>query len=166
MQPKKKLFILVSVLLLTVLACTSFGLGNGTDTNSPPADETPSEPTATAIVEGGYNPDTSSADEPVLITGTIPFTSPFFINLTAEPFVMLEDQAGFVARNLDFEFPLAGQTIGPVWQTGEQTMAFSLSLPSVPQGTLLDVDNNGSEDQGVMIFQVAFWSNTWGSPFL
>ena len=39
---------------------------------------------------------------------------------TAEPFVMLEDQAGFYARDLEFEFPLAGQTIGPVWEIDEQ----------------------------------------------
>ncbi|MCB2178796.1 PDZ domain-containing protein [bacterium] len=160
MQPKKKLLLLMVVLLLSILACTTFNQG----------DETPNttneETSPTAITEGGYDINTASADEPVLITGTIPFTSPFFINLTAEPFVLLEDQAGFVARDLDFEFPLPSQTIGPVWQVDEQTMEFSLSLPSVPQGTLLDVDNNGGEDQGVMIFQVAFWSNTWGGPFL
>ncbi len=31
---------------------------------------------------------------------------------------------------------------------------------------MTDVDNDGSEDRGVMVFAVAYWSNTWGGPFL
>ncbi len=161
---KTKRFFLIAVVMIATLACSTLGLGN-----SDPANETPSEPpppTRTPIVEGSYTPGTSSADEPVLVTGKIPFTWPFFNEFYSEPFVMLEDQAGFVSRDEEFVFPLEGQAIGPVWQIDDQTMAFSLSLPSVPQGTLLDVDNNGAEDKGVMIFQVAFWSNTWGGPFL
>jgi C-terminal processing protease CtpA/Prc len=105
-------------------------------------------------------------DEPVLIRGTIPFTSPFFINSIAEPFVLLEDEAGFVARDRDFEFPLSGQVIGPVDLVDDSTLSYTLPLPSVPAGTMLDVDNDGEEDRGVMIFAVAYWSNTWGDPFL
>lgn len=164
---KFKLILALLVLTLGALAC---GLGNlpfgeAADTpNEPPAEPsyTPPEP----ITEGGYDSSSADPNEPVVITGTIPFTSPFFINLTAEPFVLLEDQAGFYARDEDFEFPLSGQLIGPVWEVDEQTYGFSLTLPSVPQATLLDVDNDGEEDKGVMVFQVAFWSNTWGGPFL
>jgi hypothetical protein len=49
---------------------------------------------------------------------------------------------------------------------GRQSATFSLALPSIPQGTLIDVDNNGQSDTGVQIFAVAYWSNTWGGPFL
>ncbi len=172
MTNHKKLFILLAVLLTLSLACGSINfdlngltstLEGALETTIPP---TEAPPTPTPIVEGGYDPATASSDEPVLITGIIPFTSPFFINMTAEPFVLLEDQAGFVARDEEFAFPLAGQTIGPVWQTSETDMVFSLSLPSVPQGTLMDLDNDTEEETGVMVFQVAFWSNTWGGPFL
>ncbi len=167
MKLKKEILITLIVLLFAALACSTANIqagdGVNTEVNTPAEPEyIPPEP----VTEGAANPETASADEPVVITGTIPFTSPFFINMTAEPFVLLEDQAGFYARDLDFEFPLAGQTIGPVWEVDEQTYGFSLSLPSVPQGTFLDLDNNGSEDKGVMVFQVAFWSNTWGGPFL
>jgi C-terminal processing protease CtpA/Prc len=84
----------------------------------------------------------------------------------SEPFVLLEDQAGFVNRNREFEFSLEGQVIGPVEQISEQTLSYHLILPEAPQATLLDVDNDGEEDQGVMVFSVAYWSNTWGDPFL
>jgi len=113
------------------------------------------------VVPGEANP-----DEPVLIRGTIPFTSPFFINSIAEPFVLLEDEAGFVARDREFEFPLSGQILGPVDQIDDSTLSYTLPLPSVPTGTMLDVDNDNEEDRGVMIFAVAYWSNTWGDPFL
>ena len=168
MQPKTKITLALTVLLMITLACstldfTSNGDGNTAENNIPtPTVYDPPEP----ITDGGFDSATADPNEPVVITGTIPFTSPFFINLTAEPFVLLEDQAGFYARDEEFEFPLAGQLIGPVWEVDEQTYGFSLTLPSVPQATFLDVDNNGQEDKGVMVFQVAFWSNTWGGPFL
>ena len=158
--------LILIALALSVLACSSLNF------NQLPADPEANSPTEPEyippdpVTEGGFDPTTADQNEPVVITGTIPFTSPFFINSTAEPFVMLEDQAGFYARDKEFAFPLAGQTIGPVWEIDEQTFGFSLALPSVPQGTFLDLDNNGQEDQGVMVFQVAFWSNIWGGPFL
>ena len=82
------------------------------------------------------------------------------------PFVMLEDQAGFVNRDKDFKFPLKGQTIGPVEIQEDETLNYYLSLPTIPQGTMLDVDNDGNIDDGVQIFAIAYWSNTWGDPFL
>ena len=119
MKLKKEILIALLVLILAALAC-SFGNGPNNQTNA----NTPTEPEYTApepITEGASNPETISDDEPVVISGEIPFTSPFFINMTAEPFVLLEDQAGFYARDLDFEFPLVGQQIGPVWELDEQT---------------------------------------------
>jgi C-terminal processing protease CtpA/Prc len=79
---------------------------------------------------------------------------------------MLEDQAGFVDRDREFEFPLEGQMIGPVQIHDDQSLTYSLPLPAVPQGTLVDVDNNDQDDAGVQIFAVAYWSNTWGDTFL
>lgn len=108
----------------------------------------------------------TDSNEPVLVTGTIPFTSPFFLAGNSEPFILLEDEAGFVDRDREFVFPLEGQAIGPVWLVQDGLLEFSLPLPSVPQGTLIDVDQDNQTDQGVMIFVVAYWSNTWGDPFL
>ena len=128
------------------------------------AQETPRLPTKTVVVETEEGPD--AENEPVQISGTIPFTSPFFINTFSEPFVLLEDQAGFVNRNREFEFALSSQVIGPVERIDDQTLSYRLTLPEAPQATLLDLDNDTQDDTGVMVFAVAYWSNTWGDPFL
>src|SRR4030067_823899 len=39
-------------------------------------------------------------------------------------------------------------------------------LPSAPLGTRVGLDHDSAEDRGVMVFAVAYWSNTWGDPFL
>lgn len=79
---------------------------------------------------------------------------------------MLEDQAGFVQRDRNFNFALEGQIIGPVKVDEEKRLTYTLALPAVPQGTFVDVDNNGITNIGVQVFAVAYWSNTWGDPFL
>jgi C-terminal processing protease CtpA/Prc len=158
----RSLIALMTVLILAALAC------NASDFNFTGGETPDAQPTSTSPISGDFNLQSpiTGGNEPVVVTGTVPFTSPFFLAGASQPFVMLEDQAGFVARDIDFNFPLEGQAIGPVWQIDDGTMGFSLSLPGVPQGTLVDVDNNGSQDTGVMVFAVAYWSNTWGGPFL
>ena len=108
----------------------------------------------------------STADEPHVITGSIPFTSPFFLEGNAEPFVLLEDESGFIRRDREFTFPLEGQTIGPVELVEDGLLRYTLPLPARPLGTLVDVDNDGGTDSGLMVFAIAYWSNTWGDPFL
>ncbi|MBC8171712.1 MAG: PDZ domain-containing protein, partial [Anaerolineae bacterium] len=41
-----------------------------------------------------------------------------------------------------------------------------IALPIEPQGSLRDVDQDGGEDTGVIVFAIAYWDNTWGDPFL
>jgi C-terminal processing protease CtpA/Prc len=159
---KHKSFVLVlSVLLVLTLACSSFGNLFQQENTAQPVVSSPTPLLAAPSTVGD-----AGTDEPVLITGTIPFTSPFFMDGIAEPFVLLEDQSGFVARDVNHPFALNGQTIGPVELVSEGLLDFSLPLPAVPQGQLNDVDQNGSSDRGVMVFAVAYWSNTWGGPFL
>ena len=163
MPDRRYLIVAVVVLALAALACINFTLFAEETTESaevsPTAEPTPLPPAP--VQPGEANP-----DEPVFITGTITFTSPFFLEGNAEPFVLLEDEAGFVNRDLEFEFPLEGQAIGPVELVSDDTLVYSLSLPAVPQGTPVDVDNDGEEDRGVQVFVVAYWSNTWDGPFL
>lgn len=143
----------MSPMLVAAVACSTFTPAPLASTMTP----TRRVPVAAADLR---------ADEPVLISGEIPFTSPFFFASTAEPFVMLEDETGFIRRDREFVFPLEGQAIGPVEQEDDQTLQYTLPLPSAPLGMLVDVDQDGSEDQGVMVFAIAYWSNTWGGPFL
>ena len=85
----------------------------------------------------------------------------------AQPLIVLEDQAGFIDRNRGFVLPPASQALGVI--TGDffsPPFTWTLSLPTVPQGTLRDVDQDGKEDKGVMTYAVAYWSNSFGDPYL
>lgn len=165
MTYRRPLLRITGLLIMLVLACQAITTGpltsDGTATIKPTETTTPSPLPPIPVMPGEENP-----DEPVFITGDIPYTSPFFINTISEPFILLEDQAGFVARDHEFQFPLRGQSIGPVEVHDDDSLTYSLALPAIPQGTQLDVDNNGENDSGVQIFAVAYWSNTWGGPFL
>jgi len=85
----------------------------------------------------------------------------------AEPVIILEDQGGFIDRNRKFVIPVESQVIGQVTSDFYTSpFTYSLSLPESPNGTLHDVDHDGVEETGVMVFAVAYWTNTWGDPYL
>lgn len=104
---------------------------------------------------------------PVSITGEVPYTNPFFTTGVAQPMVILEDQAGFVDRDKNYLMPLASQTLGQLTSDFfESPFSYSIALPIEPQGAYRDVDNDDEDDAGVQIFAVAYWTNTFGDPFL
>jgi C-terminal processing protease CtpA/Prc len=104
---------------------------------------------------------------PVVITGEVTYTNPFFTSGVAAPVIILEDQAGFIDRNENFIFPPESQTLGQITSNFyESPFTYSLALPIEPQGTLRDVDNDTQNDTGVMVFAIAYWNNVWGDPFL
>jgi C-terminal processing protease CtpA/Prc len=178
----KRLFLLIAALALLAISCQALtSSANPTVVIStpvqvqvspipltqPPQPATPAPADNTSPTPNQASPNTaSSADEPFIIRGEITYTSPFFLNSAAEPFVMLEDEAGFVKRDKEFKFPLPSQVLGPVDLVGDGKLNYTLLLPEIPQGTYVDVDNNGQQDRGVQVFVVAYWSNTWGDPFL
>lgn len=180
-----KFFFAVIILVLVSLGCQALsGIGQqDTPTPNPETSAASPSPAATRTVPP-TEPATLSTPEqtdelatsepagvlidgqPVKISGTIEYTSPFFLNSISEPFVLLEDQAGFAARDREFIFTPASQTIGAVELVDSGTLRYSLALPIQPQGTWLDVDNDQEDDLGVQVFAIAYWSNTWGDPFL
>lgn len=163
MNRKRTITISVIMILVATVSCVVFSPERELTPIPPPAQPTA---TPTPLPPSPVQAGEGNLDEPVFIRGSIPYTSPFFVNSLSEPFVLLEDEAGFVMRDKEFEFPLAGQAIGPVEIHEDETLTYTLALPAIPQGTLVDVDNDGQEDMGVMVFAVAYWSNTWGGPFL
>lgn len=121
---------------------------------------TPSTPLAAAPIvneQGG----------PVVLQGDVTYTNPYFTIGIAEPLIVLEDQAGFIDRNPGFVLPRSSQTLGQITSDFlDSPFSYSLALPIEPQGTLRDVDNDGTGDKGVMVFAVAYWANKFGDPFL
>jgi len=104
---------------------------------------------------------------PKIVTGTVAYTNAFFTMGVAEPIVILEDQSGFVTRNRKFLIPVESQVIGQITSDFYTSpFTYSLALPEEPNGTQHDVDHDGHDETGVMVFAVAYWTNTWGDPFL
>lgn len=165
MNFRQRILITTAVFVLISLACRAVNWQIAPSTATPEL-QTTAFATPTALPSIPVEAGEANPDEPVFIIGDIPYTSPFFINSTAEPFVLLEDQAGFIERDHDFQFRLEGQAIGQVQIQDEGRLTYSLALPAIPQGTYVDVDNNGQNDTGVQVFAIAYWSNTWGGPFL
>jgi len=119
------------------------------------ADELPPAPIVNA--EGG----------PVAIRGSVEYNNVFFTRGVAAPLVILEDQAGFIDRNENFLLPVESQTLGQITSDFYTSpFSYTIALPLEPQGTLRDVDQDGEQDEGVMVFAAAYWTNTFGDPYL
>ena len=104
---------------------------------------------------------------PVIITGQLAYTNALFTSGVDEPLILLEDQAGFVDRNEYYIMPLESQVLGQITSDFfTSPFSYSLSLPLMPSGGLRDVDNNGADDIGVMVFSIAYWTNKFGDRFL
>ena len=140
--------LLAAVLILGSLSTTSALAQN--DSETPPGAQIVND-------EGGA----------VRISGSVTYSAPYFTLGVAQPLVILEDQAGFVDRNEHFLMPVASQTIGQITSDFfTSPFQYSLALPIEPQGSYRDVDNDDVEDQGVQVFAIAYWDNTFGDPFL
>ncbi len=104
---------------------------------------------------------------PLIITGQLSYTNALFTNGVDEPLIILEDQAGFIDRDEHYILPLESQVLAH-FTTDFYTspVSYSLSLPKAPGGALRDVDNDGEDDIGVMVFAIAHWTNKFGDRFL
>ncbi|MBC8170375.1 MAG: PDZ domain-containing protein, partial [Anaerolineae bacterium] len=104
----------------------------------------------------------------VFIAGEANYTFPYFRLFLPQPFVVLYDVTGQVVdRNVDFFPAPKSQVFGTILTDPfVSPFQYELQLPARPQGELRDVDQNGQDNGGVMIFAVVLASNTWGDPFL
>ncbi len=102
-----------------------------------------------------------------VITGTLSYTNTLFTAGVAQPIIITEDQAGFVDRDKYFLMPPQSQTLAQITSDFyESPVNYSLTLPIEPQGSFRDVDHDAEAEQGVQVFAIAYWSNTFGDPFL
>lgn len=109
----------------------------------------------------------TEVEEPVQITGSVEVSNALIIEVYYfERFAILEDLTGFVQRDYEYEQPLEAQTLGPVMVNEDGEFIYSLNLPAAPTNPFNDVDNNGEEDQGVQVWQIAMSANYFDDPFL
>ncbi|MBX3003985.1 MAG: hypothetical protein KF828_08505, partial [Anaerolineales bacterium] len=147
------------VLALAVLACSLGGV-----LPSAAAQSTPAPSTASAFSPAPLQNDEGGV---VTISGSLAYSYPFFTDGVAEPLVILEDQAGFIDRDRGYLMPVASQVMGQITSDFYASpFTYSLSLPIEPQGGWRDVDQDGEADPGVLVFATAYWTNSFGDPFL
>lgn len=110
---------------------------------------------------------TNDEGGPIRIVGDGDYTFPYFRTFLPQPYVLLNDIAGMVERDFNYYAQPESQVFGIVTSDPfEPPFSFELNLPFEPRGQLRDVDNNGGEDSGVMIFAITLVSNTWGDPYM
>lgn len=176
-------FQLISVILLAgmaIMACSLFTRAPARTTTPNPVITVPvttvtqrpaataTRKTATTATPAAQNaaPPTQTGG-PLIVTGKVTYTNTFFTAGVAEPEIILEDEGGFVTRNRKFVIPIQSQVIGQITSDFYTSpFTYTLSLPAEPEGTLHDVNHDGKTDTGVMVFAVAYWTNTWGDPYL
>jgi C-terminal processing protease CtpA/Prc len=148
-----RIVVALAALSLTLSACAAVPTINANPTAAP-----------TQPQQQGQEPTDVG---PKTITGSVTYTNAFFTAGVAQPLVILEDQGGFVTRDRQFVFPVESQVLGQITSDFfTSPFTYSLTLPDEPKGTLHDVDQDGNQETGVMVFAIAYWTNTWGDPYL
>ena len=150
-----RIVVIFTLMSITIGACSSLPTPVS-ETSTPMPTQAATQP-----------PPQQTEDGPKIVTGSVTYTNAFFTSGVAQPLVILEDQGGFVERDRQFVFPVESQVLGQITSDFfTSPFTYSLTLPEEPNGTLHDVDQDGNQETGVMIFAVAYWTNTWGDPYL
>jgi C-terminal processing protease CtpA/Prc len=104
---------------------------------------------------------------PVLVTGEVAYTDGYFTAGVSEPIIILEDQAGFVDRDFGYIMPEESQVLAEITSDFfTSPFSYEVELPPNPEAGQRDVDLDGESDPGVIVYAVAYWTNTWGGPVL
>lgn len=148
---------LIMLSLGLLMALPNFAIGEKEEDDAPAAFGEPEGNAQVINDEGG----------PVIVNGHLTYTNALFTSGVDDPLIILEDQAGFIDRDEYYILPLESQVLGQFTSDFYTSpVSYSLSLPQVPGGALRDVDNDGEDDTGVMVFSIAHWTNKFGDRFL
>lgn len=154
---RRSLLRIATISLLLVSALSALAIGEKDEDDTPAGNAIQTGAALIVNEEGG----------PIGFTGELHYTNAFFTSGVAEPLIILEEQTGFVDRNRYFIIPLESQEPGQITSDFYTSpFSYSLALPVAPAGSLRDVDNDGEDDSGVMVFAVAYWTNLFGGPLL
>ena len=124
------------------------------------------QPTPTAAPTVVPTPTSTVSTEPYELTGSFDYTNSIITDYYVEQEVALVDMYGFITRDLNWEIPVASQTLGYLNLDATAMHGdYTLQLPARPTATLADVDNNGQTNTGVQVFAVSYWPNLTGGPY-
>ena len=110
-------------------------------------------------------PSRQAASGPHTITGSYHTTNPIGPLLGAQPSVVLYDMTGQILRDFDFRSPPQAQVLGTI--SGDIVSGtYTLTLPDMPHGTLLDLDGNAATPSAVQAFVTAIYLNLFGDAYV
>ena len=156
---------LLAALAALLLGACSFQPPTPAPTAAPTAAPTPI-PIAPTAAPAGQATAAPAGDGPVALRGEMRFTADYILDLYTDQAVALVDMHGFTLRDQLWELPLEGQVLGPIsFDRPAGLGVYELLLPARPAGTPSDVDNDGADDPGVQIFNVAWSPNLTGGVF-
>jgi C-terminal processing protease CtpA/Prc len=104
---------------------------------------------------------------PVLLRGEFTYTNDIVLErYYVQHSVALMDMTGFILRDLDWELPVEGQTLGYIEVDIENKRgSFRLQLPAQPEGIFHNVDPEDDTQVGVQVFTLGYMGNLTGGPF-
>lgn len=104
---------------------------------------------------------------PVRIEGEMAYSSLILPTILSEPVAVLLDASLAVQRRTDGWAPRASNIIGDIaMPLADSPAPYTITLPIEPSGILIDVDNDGEEDSGVLVFNVVVSNNLFGDSRL
>jgi C-terminal processing protease CtpA/Prc len=124
---------------------------------------------APARQDGTLPPAPIENDEggPARLVGGLDYTDFALPVVLQDPAPALLDMVHVVQRDGTQFAPIDSQIIGYMTTpVAPPPLGYAFNLPIAPQGTLLDVDNNGQEDTGVQIFSIMMGANINGGSHL
>jgi C-terminal processing protease CtpA/Prc len=169
MRWRQPFAVFVAVACLTVAGCDSDPSDVPVATEVPTTQPNTTEAPTSTDGEPAADPadDSTGGEGAVAISGDVVYSNSFFTAGVAEPIVILEDQTGFITRDRNYAFPIESQVLGQITSDFfTSPFSYSVTLPQEPAGTFNDVDNDADADAGVIVYAVAYWTNTWGDSYL
>lgn len=101
------------------------------------------------------------------VTGEWRFTNPAVVRFLPEPVVALMDVSVQIQGNFADWVPRTGQILGTLTAPFTSPPAqYQVSLPIVPTGRIVDLDNDGQNDAGVQVFALTVGGNLVGDSYL
>lgn len=126
---------------------------------APPSGQATAAPTAQGSVE-------AAGSGPVALSGEMRFTADYLLDSFTDHAVALSDLHGFVTRDQRWELPVEGQVLGPLTIDRDAGLGtYELRLPAAPAGTASDVDNDGTDDPALQVFNITWQPNFIGGVF-
>lgn len=155
---KSRILPLIALAVLMVFALGACG-----------AHQIPPIPTPAVAGDATASPQADTTNDeggPIRLAGSLNYTNFGLADLLESPSLALLDMVYVIQRDRSKFAPMENQILGRLTSpVSPPPVQYEIDLPLEPQGTYLDLDNDGEEDQGVQVFYIALTENLNGDSY-